>query len=314
MHVVDPNVVTLGAAGTMSVQRTIPTRGAHRVGAWVFVDHFSVEDVDAANAMTVGAHPHTGLQTASWLFEGIVEHRDSGGVHGFIKPGELNLMTAGRGISHSEFSVPVDGSLQGVQLWIALPEHRRFIEPDFHHYVPTPVTGDGYTARVFLGSLLGSTSPVDTHTPLLGAQLDLDAGAAVTLELQAGFEHGLLVDRGAISVTVFEAGAAPASAAAEVNAGTGQLVVVPAGPTRVHITASQGARLVVLGGEPFTEPIIMWWNLIGRSHEEIVQWRQQWADELAGTAQQRMFGLPIDDVGAAEPVPPAPAVTLKPRV
>lgn len=304
MHVVEPRVVDLGVAGTMSVQRTIPTRGAHRVGAWVFVDHFSVHDVDAAHAMNVGAHPHTGLQTASWLFEGVVEHRDSGGVHDFIKPGELNLMTAGRGIAHSEHSVPIDGSLQGVQLWIALPEDTRFSEPSFAHYVPTPITGPGFTARVFLGSLLGSASPVHTYTALLGAQLDLEPGAALELPLSPGFEHGILVDIGEITVV------APDGIT---SATEGRLVVLPAGPNGITIEAHTRTRLILLGGEPFEEPIIMWWNLIGRTHEEIIEWRQRWIDEVDGSAVAPMFGLPVDDVGDREPVPPAPATHLKPR-
>ena len=304
MHVVEPRTVTLGAAGTLSVQRTIPTRGAHRIGAWVFVDHYSVDDPDAAQAMNVGSHPHTGLQTASWVFAGTIEHRDSGGVHAVIKPGELNLMTAGRGIAHSEHSQPSDGVLQGVQLWIALPEHARFAEPGFAHHVPTPVLGDGFTARVFLGSLLGSTSPVVTYTPLLGAQLDVDAGGTLALPLDAGYEHGLLVDRGAVTVTVD---------GATVEAHVGQLVVVPSGPTSASLHTEGGARLVLLGGAPFTEPIIMWWNLIARTHDEVVAWRQQWLDEVAGTASTRMFGMPVDDLGVAEPVPPLANTVFKPR-
>lgn len=301
MHVVDPNIVQLGAAGTLSVQRTIPTHGAHRIGAWVFVDHFSVEDVDAANAMNVGAHPHTGLQTASWLFDGVVEHRDSGGVHDFIKPGELNLMTAGRGIAHSEYSVPIASSLHGVQLWIALPDHARFVDPAFAHYVPSPVIGDGWVARVFLGSAFGSTSPVHTYTPLLGAQLDFEANTTIDLPLDPAFEHGVLVDRGAIRVDGMQAQA-------------GQLVVIPAGPASVTIAADKGTRVILLGGEPFTEPIIMWWNLIARTHDEVVAWRQQWLDEVAGTAKNRMFGTPVDHVGEFEPTPPIASVRLKPRL
>ena len=305
MHVVDPKVVTLGAAGTMSVQRTIPTRGAHRIGAWVFVDHYAVHDVDAATGMNVGAHPHSGLQTASWVFTGTVEHRDSAGNHCFIKPGELNLMTAGRGISHSEFSTPIDSSLQGVQLWIALPEHARFIEPSFQHFVPAPLLRDGFTARVFLGNAFGAASPVTTHTPLLGVQLDIDAATTVDIELDATFEHGFLVDSGRIRVAVGDA---------TVDAGEGQLVVVPAGAQALHITALAESRLVMLGGTPFTEPIIMWWNLIARTHDEVVAWRQQWVDEVAGTATTAQFGIPVDHVGDFEPVPEAPALQLKARV
>ena len=302
MHVVDPTITPLGAAGSLSVQRTIPTRGAHRIGAWVFVDHYAV--TDAPLAMNVGAHPHTGLQTASWVFDGIIEHRDSAGVHEFIKPGELNLMTAGRGIAHSEHSVSPDGALRGVQLWIALPEEVRFAEPAFAHFVPVPVHASGCTARVFLGATLGATSPVATHTPLLGAQLDLDPGTTLALPLDASFEHGVLVDRGTVTI---------ADEHERVQARDGHLVVMASGATEVLLRTESGARLVLLGGEPFTEPIIMLWNLIARTHEEITAWRAQWLEELAGTATTHRFGLPVDDIGEPEPVPSAPGTRLRPR-
>src|SRR5688500_1514548 len=126
--------------------------------------------------MSVAPHPHTGLQTVSWLFEGEIEHRDSAGNHAMVRPGEVNLMTGGRGISHSEVSTSDTSALHGVQLWVALPDARRHVEPGFAHHAPDLVTGPGWTGRVFLGSLLGDTSPVSTYTPLLGAELHLDGG------------------------------------------------------------------------------------------------------------------------------------------
>ncbi len=126
--------------------------------------------------MVVPPHPHTGLQTVSWLFTGEIEHRDSAGHHAFVRPGELNLMTAGRGISHSEYSTPGTTTLHGAQLWLALPDGDRQVDPAFEHFAPEPVRGDGWEARVFIGSLLGSTSPVTTYSPLLGAELVAGGG------------------------------------------------------------------------------------------------------------------------------------------
>ncbi len=146
--------------------------------------------------MSVAPHPHTGLQTVSWLFTGEIEHRDSAGHHAFVRPGELNLMTAGRGISHSEVSTPRTTTLHGAQLWVALPESALDSEPTFEHFAPEPFRTDGVEGRVFLGSLLGHTSPVATHTPLLGAELVLRPGAEVQLDVDPTFEHGVLVDTG----------------------------------------------------------------------------------------------------------------------
>src|SRR6185503_18400889 len=129
-------------------------------------------DVGDGIGMDVPPHPHTGLQTVSWLFEGEIEHRDSAGVHTFVRPGEVNLMTAGAGICHSEVSTAATTVLHGVQLWVALPDSGR----DFAHHAPEPVEVPGAVLRVFLGALAGSRSPVRTFTPLLGAQIDLDPG------------------------------------------------------------------------------------------------------------------------------------------
>ena len=150
--------------------------------------------------MSVAPHPHTGLQTVSWPFEGEIEHRDSAGHHALVLPGEVNLMTAGRGISHSEVSTPATRVLHGAQLWVALPETYRHAEPGFVHHAPPELNGPGWTARVFLGSLLGETSPVPTATPLLGAEIRLAPGTSLGLAVESGFEHGVLVDQGAVAV------------------------------------------------------------------------------------------------------------------
>ena len=150
--------------------------------------------------MDVPPHPHTGLQTVSWLFSGEVEHRDSAGVHAMVRPGELNLMTAGAGICHSEVSTSATTVLHGVQLWVALPESDRDAGRDFAHFAPPPRPIGGATVRVFLGELAGARSPVHTFTPLLGAQLDLEPRADLTLDIDPAFEHGVLLDQGSVEV------------------------------------------------------------------------------------------------------------------
>ena len=169
VEVITSREVPLGGPRAMTVHRTLPQRQRSLVGAWCFADHYGPDDVAATGGMDVPPHPHTGLQTVTWLFEGEVEHRDSGGVHAIVRPSELNLMTAGRGVAHSEVSAPTTTVLHGVQLWVALPDASRDVPRAFDHHVPPVTTLPGGTVRVLLGSLAGTTSPVRTFSPLLGA-------------------------------------------------------------------------------------------------------------------------------------------------
>ncbi|MEK0098195.1 pirin family protein, partial [Streptomyces sp. A475] len=188
--------VPLGGPRAMTVRRTLPQRSRTLIGAWCFADHYGPDRVADSGGMDVAPHPHTGLQTVSWLFSGEIEHRDSLGTQAFVRPGELNLMTGGHGISHTEVSTPGTTVLHGVQLWVALPDEHRNAPRDFQHHAPEQLRVDGARLRVFLGTLVGDTSPVRTFTPLLGAEVLIDAGATVTLGVDPGFEHGLLVDEG----------------------------------------------------------------------------------------------------------------------
>ncbi|MDY6996690.1 MAG: pirin family protein [Actinomycetota bacterium] len=299
--VLHPREVPLGGPRAIRVRRTLPQRERSLIGAWCFVDHYGPHDQRGGPGMDVPPHPHTGLQTVSWLFSGVVEHRDSAGVAATVRPGELNLMTAGAGICHSEVSVttdPADAVLHGVQLWVALPSADRDTGRDFAHYAPPPRTAGGATIRVFLGELDGQRSPVDTFTPLLGAQLDLDPGARVTLAVDAAFEHGVLVDRGHV-----EACGATLDVAELAYQGPGRhsLPLVNRG--------SEPARLLVLGGTPFGEELVMWWNFVGRSHDDIATYREQWQnhDDRFGAVQGYRGGL------ARLPAPPLPNGRLRPR-
>ena len=300
MEILTPRDVPLGGLRAMTVRRTLPQRQRSLIGAWCFVDHYGPDRVSDSGGMDVPPHPHTGLQTASWLFEGEIEHRDSAGNHAMVRPGELNLMTAGSGISHSERSTTSTETLAGIQLWIALPEQSRFTDAGFEHYAPALIEGQGWRARVFLGSLLGDSSPVRTHTPLLGVELSLDAGARLDLEVDPSFEHGVLVDHGGLAVEGRQLS-------------RGELAYLEPGSDQISLTVSQSTRILLLGGPPFDEQIVMWWNFIARSHEEVEQWRSDWQAEISGSATHPRYGLPEGDPGDPLPAPVLPGVRLRAR-
>jgi quercetin 2,3-dioxygenase len=298
VEVLHPRDVPLGGPRAIRVRRTLPQRQRSLVGAWCFADHYGPHDVRISTGMQVPPHPHTGLQTVSWLFSGEVEHRDSAGVHAMVRPGELNLMTAGAGICHSEVSTAATTILHGVQLWVGLPDADRNTARDWDHYVPEPVSLGGATLRVFLGELADARSPVHTFTPLLGAQLDLDEVADVELAVNPQFEHGVLLDQGDVEV----AGLRPV---------VGDLACQGAGPATlsVHNIGAAPARVLLLGGTPFTDELVMWWNFVGRSHEDIVMYRRLWEshDDRFGTVE----GYPGSP--GRLPAPPLPATRLRPR-
>ncbi|MDM7486908.1 pirin family protein [Rhodococcus sp. GXMU-t2271] len=298
VQIITSREVPLGGPRAMPVRRTLPQRARSLVGAWCFADHYGPDDVAATGGMDVAPHPHTGLQTVSWLFAGEIEHRDSLGKHAFVRPGELNLMTGGHGIAHSEVSTSATTVLHGVQLWVALPDAHRDAPRDFRHYVPEPVRIAGATVAVFLGSLAGSTSPVPTFTPLLGAEITLDPGASVELAVDPEFEHGLLVDTGSVRLagTVLTR-----SALGYVGTGVSTLALT-------NLT-DEPARAVLLGGTPFGEEIVMWWNFVGRSHDEIAAFRDEWQRE------GERFGRVEGYTGkvARLPAPALPNARIRPR-
>jgi len=272
-----------------TVRRLLPQRTRRMVGAWCFVDHFGPDDVAGRPGMRIGPHPHTGLQTVTWLVEGEILHRDSTGSRQAIVPGQLNVMTSGRGISHSEES-PADHPplLHGLQLWIALPDSARHGDPGFAHHATLPVVEVGDArVTVLAGGFAGAVSPAVIHSPLMGAEVVLDGSADFSVE--RAFEYAAVVMTGAVTL-------------AGVDLKPGSLLYLGTGHERLSVTGD--ARLFLFGGVPFDEPLVMWWNFVGRSHEEIAQARADWA---AG----RRFGT----VSAEPPLeaPPMPTVRLKAR-
>jgi redox-sensitive bicupin YhaK (pirin superfamily) len=294
--ILHPREVPLGGPRAIRVRRTLPQRERTLIGAWCFIDHYGPHDVRTGVGMDVPPHPHTGLQTVSWLFSGEIEHRDSAGVHAMVRPGELNLMTAGAGICHSEVSIDSSPVLHGVQLWIALPGADRDIARDFTHYAPPVRAVDTARVRVFIGGLDGVESPVRTFSPLLGAQVDLAPGASIDLAVDRSFEHGVLLDQGSVE-------------ACGTTLGSGDLWYQAVGHDTVALANRQDtpARVLLLGGVPFPEQLVMWWNFVGRSHVDIVGFRNQWE------GHDDRFGAVDGYPGPRLSAPPLPNATLLPR-
>ena len=287
--------VVLGTRG-MVVTRTLPHRDRRMVGAWCFVDQYGPEDVSASAGMRVPPHPHTGLQTVSWLVDGDILHRDSLGSHQFVRPGQLSMMTAGRGISHTEESPPQSSPLlHGVQLWVALPEHDRSVDPHFEHHSHLPqLTDTGVSITVIMGSLGNAESAAEVYSAIVGAEAVLANGVDVQLPLRPEFEHAVLTLSGIVDVDGMELAPGP-------------LLYLGTGRSDLALRAHGPSRLLLLGGEPFEEQIVMWWNFVGRSHEEIVKFRTEWA-----TSNER-FGHVRGYDGDPLPAPPLPTTPLKPR-
>jgi len=298
MTLLEPREVPLGGVRAMTVRRTLPHRDIRTIGAWCFVDQFG--PTGGGPVMHVPPHPHIGLQTVTWLLGGHVEHRDSVGTRQLVHPGELTVMTAGQGIAHSEDTVvppadegrsdrPID--LHGVQLWTALPDGDRHQEPHVEHHADLPVLTDpGLRVTVFAGAFGGARSDAATYSPLLGAEIVLADGARAVLPLEAGFEHGVLAVEGG---PVVDGVRVPTSALLHLEPGRSRLAVEGPG------------RFLLLGGTPFGEDLLMWWNFVARSHEEIAQARADWE---AG----RRFGV-VDHPADRLPAPPLPTTPLRAR-
>jgi quercetin 2,3-dioxygenase len=277
--------VVIGTRNGTVVTRILPNKERRLVGAWCFADHYGPNDITGTPGMSVAAHPHAGLQTVSWLIAGEILHRDSIGSEQLIRPGQLNLMTAGHGIAHTEHSPAGSaGMLHGVQLWVALPSIASNVDPHFEHHADLPhFAGDGLSVTVLMGQLAGRTSPAIAYTPIVGAEI---RGRGV-LAVQEDFEHMLLPLDGSVATYY-----AP-------------------GRTRLEVPGDA----LLLGGEPFEEQIVMWWNFVGRSHDDVVAMREAWEAHRRYGAEldeaHRRYGAELE--GERIPAPPMPATRLVPR-
>ena len=289
----DPGTETLeviaprdAVVGTVPVRRSLPRRERRTVGAWCFLDQIGPVSVTEKQGMNVAPHPHVGLQTATWLLSGEVVHRDSLGTEQLIRPGELNLMAAGRGVAHSEERTDrTGGELHGVQLWIAQPEATRHGAPWFTHHSDLPL-GEVGSARltVLVGEVTGLASPASADTELLGADVRMGAGEA-TIPLRADWEHAVVALSGGITVD--------GRFVAE-----GEMAYMGTEREQCHLSARDEARALLIGGPPFPEPILMWWNYVARFREEITEAHRAWTEgsdrfgRVASTLPRVEVGLP----------------------
>ena len=257
------------AVGGLAVRRALPRRTRRTVGAWCFADHFGPASPPAS--MQIGPHPHIGLHTVTWLVEGELVHRDSLGSEQSIRPGQLNLMTAGHGVAHAEEEPAAAGRVHGIQLWVAQPESTRHGTAAFEHHAELPqVALGGAAATVLVGEMAGERSPARADTPLVGADLAL-RGGPVTVPLDRRFEHALVVLDGTVAVGADEVG-------------PGVLAYLGEGRDEVGLASAGPSRVVLLGGEPFPEPILMSWNFVARTRAEVDRAAAEWnaADDRFG--------------------------------
>jgi redox-sensitive bicupin YhaK (pirin superfamily) len=278
--VVEDRVGRVATVGAGEVRRVLPTLGRRLVGAWCFADHYGPEDAQVGGG--IGPHPHAGLQTVSWLVQGEMLHLDSTGARQRIVPGQLNWMTSGHGIAHAELQ-PRAGTMLGVQLWVALPDRDRNVAPVFDHDADLPVVDHGAAAiTVMVGEHAGVRHDARTFSPLVGLEV-ASRGGAVTIPIEPAFEHAVLLVDGRASV-----------AGSPLPLGT--LRYLGLRRSSLDLEADAGTRVLVIGGEPLREPVLMWWNFVGRTHDEIVEMQRDWN-------AQRRFGEVAD---AGLPWIPAP--------
>jgi redox-sensitive bicupin YhaK (pirin superfamily) len=299
--VLEPREVPLGGVRGMNVLRALPHRNLPTIGAWCFLDRFGPADTK----MRVEPHPHIGLQTVTWPLVGEIRHRDSLGSDADLRRGQLNLMTAGNGISHSEYSIGDDPiPLDALQFWVVLPESARHGAPGFERHTDLPnvalpaVEGTDAEATVALGEFAGVRSPATVHTPIVGAEIVVPAGSTVRLPLDVEWEHAVMLVEGDIAV-------------AQHPLALNDLLYLGDSRDHVDVSSAEGALLFLLGGEPFEAEIVMWWNFAGRSHDEIARARTDWENESTGGPTGR-FGV-VDGHDVRIPAPPLPDVRLMPR-
>jgi quercetin 2,3-dioxygenase len=269
--------------GAFTVRRALPRRTRRTVGAWCFVDHMGPATVDKGG-LGVAPHPHIGLQTVTWLLAGEALHRDSLGTEQVIVPGQLNLMTAGHGVSHSEEGTgQYRGELHGVQLWVAQPSHTRENAPGFEHHAELPqVELEGAVATVLVGEVAGVTSPTRRDTDHSGIDLHFRPGRA-TLPLRPDYEHALVVFAGACIVD---------GAVVE----PGHLAYLGVGRDEITLTTKASTRALLVGGVPFDEQLLMWWNFVARTRDEIINAHRDWtagADRF-GTVNSELPRVDVD--------------------
>jgi quercetin 2,3-dioxygenase len=251
--------------GTLEILRALPIRQKRLVGPWCFLDRFGPLSFSDAKPMDVAPHPHIGLQTVSWLLQGEIVHNDSLGNEALLRAGGVNVMTSGGGIAHAE-ETPRDNSglLNGVQLWIALPDADRNGQASFQHIDEVPIIEQaGGLVSVFAGSMLDCSSPANHFSPILGVDIALRATANMEFPLDPRFEHAALLLTGDAEID-------------GQSIDTRNLYYLGTNRSSVEFKSREGGRVLLIGGPPFPEKILMWWNFVARTSEEIALARSDW--------------------------------------
>lgn len=270
--------------GGIPVARLLPQAQKRTVGAWCFLDHAGPAVFpDESKGMQVGSHPHTNLQTFSWMLEGEVWHQDSLGFRQLIRPKQVNLMTAGtgpqHGIAHTEQTPDDVKTLHAVQLWIALPMNQE-IKPNFEHYPELPSWSDnGVDYILTTGSFQGHTAPTTQYSPLLGVDIQSAKATTLTIPAQANWEYGVQVIKG--TVTAADGTVATAD----------EILILENIGDNFTLDLSDEAHILLLGGEPLPHPTIIWWNFVADSAEAIHQSVEDWNNH------HPRFGPEIDITG-----------------
>jgi redox-sensitive bicupin YhaK (pirin superfamily) len=269
--------------GPLQIWRALPRRAHRLIGAWCFLDRYGPLSFTDDKPMDVAPHPHIGIKTVSWLLEGEVLHRDSLGFEAMARPGAVNIMSSGRGIAHAEETPASNiGRLNGVQLWVAQTEEERHAAPSFRHVAEVPQR----EAR-------GGFSDVFYDEPGIGADVRVHAGSTLELPLAPAFEHGLFLLDGDATIE---------GEALEVNT----LYYFGVGQAALPVRSVAGARFLLLGGEPFPEPVLMWWNFVARTSEEIAAARAAWEEgsrfgEVRGYAGPRLHAPELTRLAPPNP-------------
>lgn len=249
--------------GGILVNRVLPRRERRLIGAWCFLDHIgpvSGGEVD----LHVGAHPHIGLQTFTWMMQGEIMHRDSLGTEQMIRPGQVNLMTAGRGIAHTEDTPSGQNSLHAAQLWIALPVEHANTTPRFDHYPVLPRWREQIAdITLLMGEYENNVAPTLSFSPLIGMDIEIAQAGDLDLQLREDFEYGLLLLQGALTI--------------EGESFTeNELAYLGCGRTQLRVNFSDQSRALLVGGTPVNEEVLIWWNFVSHSRAAIIQAQQDW--------------------------------------
>lgn len=274
--------------GGIPVARALPVKERRTIGPWCFLDHIGpTRFAPDAPGLDVGPHPHIALQTFTWMLAGEILHRDSLGSEQVIRPGQVNLMTAGRGIAHTEESLAGHPDLHAAQLWIALPEADQHTPPRFDHYPRLPRwQQEGIDLTLLIGEHSGQRAPTLHFSPILGLDLHATQGGEITLSLDPAFEHGLFPLQG-------EATIAGEALAPE------QLLYLPPGTRALKVALGPDTRLLLIGGEPLAKPLQIWWNFVSFSPEAIRTAALDWESghprfgEVVGYVGPRLVAPPL---------------------